>query len=144
MCFPFSIRLVLGPILTLVLLVQGAVCAGADEPEMQTTMYPIRTREKERAELVLPRTGEFVLTADGKNVTPRRALVFYHVDETQNDRLRLSSHGRKGWAPARQVIPYREAEAYFSDRIRANPGDAFAHLARGVLRYDRSDLRARK
>ncbi len=37
-----------------------------------------------------------------------------------------------GWAAADQVVPIEQAEAFFTDRIRANPKDAFSHLMRAT------------
>ena len=50
--------------------------------------------------------------------------------------MRLITLGREdsltGWASADQVMPIDQAVAFFSDRIKANPKDAFAHLMRAT------------
>ena len=53
-------------------------------------------------------------------------------------RLWLKAEGwrQTGWALADQVIPLEQAMAFFTDRIRSNPQDAFAHAVRAGLGLD--------
>ena len=41
-------------------------------------------------------------------------------------------HGPSGWADAGRVVPIDQAVAFFSDRIEADPKDAFARVMRAI------------
>src|SRR5262249_55288310 len=54
------------------------------------------------------------------------------VLKVQGDYLAVRSSGVDGWIKRSDVVPHDKAVAYFTERIRANPRDGYAHAARGV------------
>jgi tetratricopeptide (TPR) repeat protein len=97
------------------------------------------TSDRERAGMVIPRGPDFVLKDGEKSITPKGVVLTYRIEATEGDRLRLTAQGWHGWAPAKSVIAYNEAEAYFTKEIQSNPRDWFAHVARGMIRDDKND-----
>ena len=58
------------------------------------------------------------------------------VDRADGSRRHLKAegrlHGPSGWADAGKVVPIDQAIAFFSDRIEADPQDAFARIMRAI------------
>ena len=71
-----------------------------------------------------------------------RGLDFYRVEQVDGPSLLLrpESQGQTGWAAADQVIPVDQAIDYFSQQVRARPGDAFCRAARALLWSDKGEF----
>jgi tetratricopeptide (TPR) repeat protein len=61
------------------------------------------------------------------------------IRKVQGDYAAVRSSGVDGWIRKSDVIPYEKAAAYFAERIRNNPKDAYAHAARAVSRMGKGD-----
>ena len=83
---------------------------------------------------------------DGKQavIWSGRQIHVYRVERVDGARLRLRAEGKdgspSGWAAADQVVPVDQAIPFFSDRIRANPQEAFAHMMRAIALRDDDNL----
>ncbi len=89
---------------------------------------------------VVARSPEFVLR-DGAKVIPVAApFEIFRVERVEGDRVRLYSDGREGDARASEVVRLDQAEAYFSQQIKARPQVAFGYLMRAAVRCSRDDL----
>lgn len=69
---------------------------------------------------------------DGKQVTMPVRHIGYTVVAEEGDRIRVNYPGQEGWAPKSEWVRQAEALAYFTERIKADPKDAFAWSRRGV------------
>ena len=75
---------------------------------------------------VVAKSPGFVLR-DGPKVIPMPSpLEVYQVQAVDGDRVRLCCGSREGDALASELIRAGQAESYFSDQIKANPGAATA------------------
>ncbi len=77
--------------------------------------------------------------ADQNNrVIVPRVLAPYRVEQVNGPWLWLEPepNGQSGWAPADQLVPIDEANAFLTDCIRSNPGDDFAYSMRAIVRGD--------
>jgi lipoprotein NlpI len=61
------------------------------------------------------------------------------VRDDKDGWLRLFDGHKEGWADKGDFVLSRDAPAYFTDRIRANPNDDFAYQMRGMGWHDRGD-----
>jgi len=61
------------------------------------------------------------------------------VREDRDGWLRMYDGRREGWARKSDFVLSRDAPAYFTDRIRANPADSFALIMRGQGWLDRGE-----
>jgi tetratricopeptide (TPR) repeat protein len=77
---------------------------------------------------------------DGKQVYfPFEGIYPITVRDDKDGWLRLFDGHKEGWAVKDDFVLSRDAPAYFTDRIRANPNDDFAYWSRGNGWYDRGD-----
>jgi tetratricopeptide (TPR) repeat protein len=76
--------------------------------------------------------------ADKRPALPFRAVYPVPVREDRDGRVRLFDGYREGWANKADFVLGRDAPIYFTDRIRANPTDAWAWVQRG-LGWDERD-----
>ena len=90
----------------------------AEEPKLEPSMT------------VFARSPDFVLRDGAKAVSPGTPFDVYRVERVQGDRVRLTSGSREGDALAAEVVSVDQADAYFSDQIRANPAPAYYFLMR--------------
>ena len=89
---------------------------------------------------VVAKSPGFVLR-DGPKVIPMPSpLEVYQVQAVDGDRVRLCCGSREGDALASELIRAGQAESYFSDQIKANPGTAHGRLMRAAVRLHRHDL----
>jgi tetratricopeptide (TPR) repeat protein len=97
------------------------------------------------------KTPDLTLMDGNKAIKPSRLGLVYRIERGDRDRILLSlpSQGIYGWAPRDAVIPYREAEGYFTTELETKPPTAFAYLMRAIVcednvRFDRAfrDLEA--
>jgi tetratricopeptide (TPR) repeat protein len=84
------------------------------------------------------KTPDFTLTDGNRSIKPGRVGLIYRIERGDRDRILLSmpSQGLYGWAPREAVIPYREAEGYFTNELETKPPTAFAYLMRAVVCQD--------
>lgn len=75
-----------------------------------------------------------VIVDDGKD------FRVYRVEEENSGRLRLYAPGVNGWVKTTDVVPYEDAVAYFTKRIKDNPADDSALLRRGLVLRERGEF----
>jgi tetratricopeptide (TPR) repeat protein len=113
---------------------------------------------------VVQKSQDFVLRDDKQAILPNDGLIhIYRVERVDGGRLQLKAEGqgpsgsatadtlppaipppptppiKEGpsvWAAADQVIPIDQAVAFFTERIRANPKDAFSYIMRATALND--------
>jgi tetratricopeptide (TPR) repeat protein len=110
-----------------------------------TGQVPSRAEDDWVGQRVVPKEREFVLHLDDELVEPsRKAIAIYRVERADGPTLWLQAEGRRlsGSARAEDVIPVERAIAYFTERLRAHPTDAWAYAMRGFVREDRNELGA--
>ena len=93
----------------------------------------------ERGTKVLAKSADFVLR-DGDKVIRPAPLYALRVEMVDRDRVRLYSDGHEGDANVTEVVCVDDAEAYFSDQIKANRGGVHAYLMRANVRAYQRDL----
>ena len=102
--------------------------AHAQEPKLEPGMK------------VVARSPGFVLR-DGATVIPSASPYdIYRVERVDGDRVRVCSGSREGQARASEVVPVEQAEAYFSDQIKAKPQAAYGYLMRCIARLEKDEL----
>jgi tetratricopeptide (TPR) repeat protein len=86
---------------------------------------------------VVERYRGFRLQIEDQVIDPR-AINIYRVGQVNGPWLWLEAEGisLSGWAPADQVIPVDQAIAFFTDYIRANPGDPHGYTMRAIIRRE--------
>ncbi len=112
-------------------------------PKLKVSIIPRKTASAhDRASEVVQRTPDFALWDTNQKLTPSGAGHMFIVEKTDGNRWLLSdlNEGLRGWVLAGTVVPLAEAEAFFSQQIKANSKSAFAFLMRGVVRYENDDL----
>jgi tetratricopeptide (TPR) repeat protein len=88
---------------------------------------------------VVPKHREFVLRLDDEPVEPSRgAIVIYRVERAEDKGLWLQAEGQRlgGSAAVEDLIPVEGAVAFFDERIRTHPQDAFAYARKALVRQD--------
>jgi tetratricopeptide (TPR) repeat protein len=91
---------------------------------------------------VVQKHSNFRLRNENLVIDPK-AIETYLVEQVNGPslRLRVERQGLGGWAQADQVIPVEEAIAFFTDYIRANPGDAHGYIMRAIIwRQEKKEL----
>ena len=83
---------------------------------------------------VVPRSPDFVFKDGAKVIRLGSKVSHFLVTRVEGDRVRIVHDGREGDARKSDLVPADQAEAYFSDQIKANPQSAFNYLMRGVAR----------
>jgi tetratricopeptide (TPR) repeat protein len=75
-----------------------------------------------------------VVLRDGSGEIEVDGYYRYRIRQVAGRRLLLEAEGLGvvGWAGADRFIPVEEALAYFTDRIRTDPRDAFAYVMRAI------------
>jgi tetratricopeptide (TPR) repeat protein len=76
---------------------------------------------------------------DESNVVGRVHDITLQVVKVRGDSVAVRSSGVDGWIQKSDVVPYNKALAYFTERIRDNPKDGYAHAARGVARTGKGE-----
>jgi tetratricopeptide (TPR) repeat protein len=145
------------PLVVIALLAGGhaaAVARAAEDPNVPKLKFGITLTAKPTKNHIrdaVQKTPDFTLTDGNKVIKPGRVGLIYRIERGERDRILLSmpSQGLYGWAPRNAVIPYNEAEGYFTNELETNPPTAFAYLMRAVVcqdndRFDRTfrDLEA--
>jgi tetratricopeptide (TPR) repeat protein len=121
---------------------------GADDPEPPKLRFGITLTAKPTKNHVqdaVQKSPDFSLVDGTKKVIPTRVGFIYHIERADRDRLLLSlpSQGLYGWAPRDSVIPYNQAEGYFTNELETTTPTSFAYLMRAIVcednnRYDRA------
>jgi hypothetical protein len=77
---------------------------------------------------VVERYPVFRLRIENQVIDPKR-IEIYRVEQVNGPRLWLRAEGKgtSGWAPADQVVPVEQAIAFFTEYVRANPGDSHGY-----------------
>jgi tetratricopeptide (TPR) repeat protein len=90
---------------------------------------------------VVQRYWDFQLQIENQVIDPQR-LHIYRVERVNGPRLWLKAEGQglSGWALADQVVPVEQAIAFFTDSIRANPGDPYGYMMRAVIWREKKEL----
>ena len=91
---------------------------------------------------VVERYPGFRLRIEDQVIDPR-GIRTYRVAQVNGPWLWLKAEGRglSGWAPADQVVPVDQAIAFFTDSIRANPGDSHGYVMRALIwRQERKEV----
>jgi tetratricopeptide (TPR) repeat protein len=83
---------------------------------------------------VVPRYAGFRLQIENRVINPK--AIYYRVEQFNGPWLLLEAerNGPSGWAPDDQVVGVDEANAFFTDCIRFNPGDEFSYSMRASIR----------
>jgi tetratricopeptide (TPR) repeat protein len=92
---------------------------------------------------VVQRFNNFPLREGGQAVLRSGTEIhIYRVQRDQGEKLWLEGEedGPSGWGTADQFVRVDDAFAYFTDRIRTHPDDAFFYKARAALNSDRKDF----
>jgi len=91
---------------------------------------------------VVERYPGFRLRITNQVIDPE-GIRIYHVEQINGPWLWLTAEGRSlsGWVPANQVVPVDQAIAFFTDSIRANPGDSHGYVMRALIwRQERKEV----
>ena len=91
---------------------------------------------------VVERYPGFRLRIENQVIDPK-GIRIYRVEQVNGPWLWLKAEGRglSGWAPADQVVPVDQAIAFFTDSIRANPGDSHGYVMRALIwRQERKEV----
>ena len=84
------------------------------------------------------KTPNFWLMDGTKKIVPSRVGFIYHIERTERNLILLSlrSQGLYGWARRDSVIPYSQAEGYFTNELETAPPTSFGHLMRAIVCRD--------
>jgi tetratricopeptide (TPR) repeat protein len=89
---------------------------------------------------VVPKNRLFTLLVNGEPIERgSNGIDFYKIEQVDGPSLLLTGEtpGPNGWAPAEDVVLVEQAVEFFSQRIRAHPGDPYFRAARALLWSDR-------
>jgi tetratricopeptide (TPR) repeat protein len=112
------------------------------------TANPLASRAGEPAkqcavgDRVVQKNREFKIRADKDGGSVRAVPIgTWCVDKVEGGKISLWSESfGSGWIEVDQVVRVDDAMKFFSDRIRDNPQDAFAHVMFAVLWYDEGEF----
>jgi len=85
---------------------------------------------------VVQKSNTFALRIESQVVErSRKSIEIYRVEQVNNGWLWLKAEGQgiAGWATVNDVVPVDDAIGFFTNQIRANPGDAFAYQMRAQI-----------
>ena len=91
---------------------------------------------------VVNRYRGFRLRIENQVIDPK-AIETYRVEQVNGPWLwiRVEGEGLSGWALADHVVPVEQAIAFFTDYIRANPGDTHGYIMRAMIwREEKKEL----
>jgi tetratricopeptide (TPR) repeat protein len=86
---------------------------------------------------VVERYRGFRLKIENQVIDPKE-VVTYRVEQVNGPWLWLKAEGKgtSGWALADHVVPVEEAITFFTEYIRANPGDSHGYKMRAIIWQD--------
>jgi tetratricopeptide (TPR) repeat protein len=129
-------------------LVACATARGAEDPEPPKLRFGIALTAKptkNHFQDAVQKSPDFWLTDGTNKLKPSRVGFVYHIERAERDQILLSMPGQGlyGWAPRDSVVPYSEAEGYFTNELETTPPTSFAFLMRAIVcedndRFDRS------
>jgi len=101
---------------------------------ISTTRLPVRAQADPGwiGQRVVPRNRTFTLVVDGEEVEKGgKGFTSYRVEQVDGPSLLLRPEGQgaSGWAAALGMIRVDQAVDFFTQQIRARPGDAFCRAA---------------
>ena len=79
---------------------------------------------------------------DGKQVYVARLTDFYTVQQEEKEHVLVQHKGTTGWLLKTDAVPLKDAVAFFTGRIQANPKDDYAFAGRGVANQNLGMLEA--
>ncbi len=84
------------------------------------------------------KTPNFFLMDGTHKIVPSRAGFVYRIERTERGQVlvSLASHGLYGWVPRDSVIPYNQAEGYFTNELETQPPNSFHYLMRAIVCRD--------
>lgn len=84
------------------------------------------------------KTPNFWLTDGNKKIVPSRPGFIYRIERSERGMILLSlpSQGLYGWARSDAVVPYNEAEGYFTNELETQPPTSFNYLMRAIVCRD--------
>jgi tetratricopeptide (TPR) repeat protein len=85
---------------------------------------------------------DFALQQEGQPGDRTKNAVYIYVVERSKDTLvwiRAEGKGPSGWADRAELVPIEEAIEFFTERIRANPHDAFSHFMRARIWLEKKE-----
>jgi tetratricopeptide (TPR) repeat protein len=126
----------------------GSGAVASENPEIPKLKFGITLTAKPTKNHIrdaVQKTPDFTLMDGNKSIKPSRVGLVYRIERADRDKVLLSlpSQGIYGWASRDAVIPYGEAEGYFTTELETKPPTAFAYLMRAVVcqdneRFDRT------
>lgn len=143
-----NVRSRITSLLALLALAASPVARGAEGPEPPKLRFGIKLEAKptkRHLQDAVQKSPDFVLIDGTKTVKPSRVGYIYRIERADHGRVLLSmpSQGLYGWVDRNAIIPYGEAEGYFTNELETSTPTSFAYLMRAVVcvdndRYDRS------
>ena len=128
--------------IVLVALILAVVPArGAESPEPPKLRFGIALQAKptrKHFQDVVQKTPDLVLLDGAKTIRPERPGLIYHVERAEGDRylVTLPGQGLYGWVARNAVIPYSEAEGYFTNELEIEKATPFGYLMRAIVCED--------
>jgi tetratricopeptide (TPR) repeat protein len=119
----------------------GTAASASESPDVPKLKFGITLTAKPTKNHLrdaVQKRPDFTLMDGNRAITPSRVGLIYRIERTDRDKILLSmpSQGLYGWAARDAVIPYNEAEGYFTTELETRPPTAFAYLMRGVVCRD--------
>ena len=113
----------------------ASLARAAEDPDIPKLQFGITLTAKppkNHTQDAVQKTPDFTLIDGTKTIKPSRVGLIYHIERGERDRVLLSmpSQGLYGWAPRDSVIPYNEAEGYFTNELETKTPTSFAYLMR--------------
>jgi tetratricopeptide (TPR) repeat protein len=85
---------------------------------------------------VVQKYSTFKLQLENQVIDTKTRLETYRVEQVSGPWLYLHAGELSGWAQADQVVPVERAIEFFTDYIRANPGDSYGYSMRARIWLD--------
>ena len=128
-------------LLTMMALTAGAAARGGDDPNPPKLRFGIALAAKparNHFQDAVQKSPDFWLADGTKRIEPSRSGYVYHIERADNDHILLSmpSQGLYGWVPRDSVVPYSEAEGYFTNELETSPPTSFGYLMRAIVCKD--------
>ena len=125
-----------GPLARVVVLAAVGIALGLDTPPVLHAQVDNGWIGKR----VVQKYSNFRLRIENQVIDPK-VVETYHVERVNGPRIwvRVEGRGLSGWALADQVVPVDQAIAFFTDYIRANPGDAHGYAMRAKVWSDKQE-----
>jgi tetratricopeptide (TPR) repeat protein len=135
------------PVIAFCIAVGVCACARAVDLPGGASLQPFVRPKKssstqDRAFEYMQKSPDFSLNDGSARVNPNGVGYICLLERAQGDQVLVAirSQGLRGWAPASALVPLNHADAFFSQKILANPRDPFGYLMRGMVRYENDDL----